>query len=171
MTFGNFKRRLPQRGGRQGHPSDNGRTLHTSGPFVPRRVNGDGTPGGEGDGSSGNDPSEDPYLLIKYELDALEPWQIVKVTATYAATDDDPTRFDIWVHEAQGYWACPDCHLRLASVGHTRTRVFRDRTRVPETNIHVRIPIVHCPTNGAREVLVPWTEKPEKWRHVRDLDD
>jgi transposase len=55
-------------------------------------------------------------------------------------------------------WACPDC-LEHAPIHDHRERVWRHLdTFQYRTMLHARVPRLHCPTHGIRQLRVPWAE-------------
>ncbi len=93
--------------------------------------------------------------LFETILGLQAPWQIVRV-----ALDTAGERVDLWVeHDAEASWACPECAQVRPGHDHAEERLWRHLdTCQYQTFLHARVPRVHCPTHGVRQVRVPWAE-------------
>lgn len=104
---------------------------------------------------------------FRRDADCCHPWNIDRMAVCF---EFEPQHVEMWViDEGPGLWPCPVCEdkdlpgIRPA----TPPRIFRCVTCVIDLLVHVRIPIVHCPLHGRREVQVPWTAKATKWSEER----
>jgi len=92
--------------------------------------------------------------LFETILGLQAPWHIVRV-----ALDTTTERVDLWAEHDETRWPCPECEQRLPCWDHAEERTWRHLDTCQfETHLHARIPRVHCPTHGTKQVRVPWAE-------------
>jgi transposase len=92
--------------------------------------------------------------LFETILGLQAPWHIARVEL-----DTDGQRVDLWAEHEDTRWPCPDCEESLACWDHADTRTWRHLDTCQfETHLHARVPRVHCPTHGIKQVRVPWAE-------------
>ena len=92
--------------------------------------------------------------LFETILGLQAPWHIVRVEL-----DATTQRVDLWAEHADTRWPCPECQQLLACADHAEARTWRHLDTCQfETHLHARVPRVHCPTHGVRQVRVPWAE-------------
>ena len=88
-------------------------------------------------------------------LGLVDPWFVDDVDLSI-----ENRRVDIVVSHHEGrLWACPKCEVELALYDHAEERAWRhlDTGGFP-TWLHARPPRVNCPTDGVRQVHLPWAE-------------
>ncbi|HEY1828762.1 MAG TPA: ISL3 family transposase [Acidimicrobiales bacterium] len=88
-------------------------------------------------------------------LGLVDPWFVEDVDLSV-----ENKRVDITVLHHEGrLWPCPKCQAELAIYDHADERVWRhlDTGGFP-TWLHARPPRVKCPTDGVRQVDLPWAE-------------
>ena len=90
--------------------------------------------------------------------------QVLGLTDPWYVEDGDLSienkRVDIVVSHHEGrLWPCPKCEVELALYDHAEERAWRhlDTGGFP-TWLHARPPRVKCPTDGVRQVRLPWAE-------------
>jgi transposase len=88
-------------------------------------------------------------------LGLTDPWYVEDVDLSI-----ENKRVDITVSHHEGrLWACPACEAELPIFDHSEKRAWRhlDTGGFP-TWLHARPPRVKCPTDGVRQVRLPWAE-------------
>jgi transposase len=88
-------------------------------------------------------------------LGLTDPWYVEDVDLSV-----ENRRVDIAVSHHEGrLWACPECEAELPVFDHSEMRAWRhlDTGGFP-TWLHARPPRVKCPTDGVRQVRLPWAE-------------
>jgi len=88
-------------------------------------------------------------------LGLVDPWFVDDVDLSI-----ENRRVDIVVSHHEGrLWACPKCGVELALYDHAEERAWRhlDTGGFP-TWLHARPPRVNCPSDGVRQVHLPWAE-------------
>ena len=88
-------------------------------------------------------------------LGLVDPWFVEDVDLSV-----ENKRVDITVSHHEGrLWACPECEAELPLYDHAEKRAWRhlDTGGFP-TWLHARPPRVKCPTDGVRQVHLPWAE-------------
>jgi transposase len=88
-------------------------------------------------------------------LGLVDPWFVDDVDLSI-----ENRRVDIVVSHHEGRrWACPKCEVELALYDHAEERAWRhlDTGGFP-TWLHARPPRVNCPSDGVRQVHLPWAE-------------
>jgi len=92
--------------------------------------------------------------LFETILGLQAPWHIARV-----ALDTATARVDLWAEHDDTRWPCPECEQVLPCWDHAEERTWRHLDTCQfETHLHARIPRVHCPTHGTKQVRVPWAE-------------
>ncbi len=81
------------------------------------------------------------------------PWRVREVKLDLVGE-----RVDVWVEEAPGaQWNCPECGKAAPVYDHTEERQWRHLdTCECKTFLHARLPRVHCPDHGIRQVRPSW---------------
>lgn len=88
-------------------------------------------------------------------LGLVDPWFVDDVDLSI-----ENRRVDICVSHHEGrLWACPKCQVELPVFDHAEERAWRhlDTGGFP-TWLHACPPRVRCPTDGVRQVHLPWAE-------------
>jgi transposase len=88
-------------------------------------------------------------------LGLTDPWYVEDVDLSV-----ENKRVDITVSHHEGQlWACPACEAELPVFDHSEKRAWRhlDTGGFP-TWLHAQPPRVKCPTDGVRQVRLPWAE-------------
>lgn len=92
--------------------------------------------------------------LFETILGLQAPWHIGRV-----ALDTTSERVDLWAEHDETRWPCPECQQLLPCFDHAEERTWRHLDTCQfETHLHARIPRIHCPTHGTKQVRVPWAE-------------
>lgn len=92
--------------------------------------------------------------LFETILGLQAPWHIRRVVL-----DTQTQRVDLWAEHDDTRWTCPECETPLAGFDHAEERTWRHLDTCQfETHLHARVPRVHCPTHGVKQVRVPWAE-------------
>ena len=88
-------------------------------------------------------------------LGVSEPWGVGSVEL-----DVERRCVDVFVEHVQGTrFGCPECGELLACYDHAETRQWRHLDSCQfKTLLHARIPRVHCPLHGVKQVSVPWAQ-------------
>ncbi len=89
-------------------------------------------------------------LFFEQLLGVKAPWRITRVTQ-----DADLHRVDLFVEHYPGIrFPCPKCETFCPIYDHTAEREFRHlNTCQFATYIHVRIPRIHCATDGVQQIV------------------
>jgi transposase len=88
-------------------------------------------------------------------LGLTDPWYVDDVDLSV-----ENRRIDITLSHHEGcLWPCPKCATELPVFDHSEMRAWRhlDTGGFP-TWVHARPPRVNCPTDGVRQVRLPWAE-------------
>lgn len=92
--------------------------------------------------------------LFETILGIQAPWHIDRVALSPTAE-----RVDLWAAHRATSWPCPECGGVVGIYDHAEERAWRHLdTCQYQTFLHARVPRVHCPTHGVRQVRVPWAE-------------
>jgi transposase len=97
----------------------------------------------------------DEKTLYAKLLGLTSPWGVEKVELRL-----DQGEVHVWVAlPPKELWVCPDC-LVQAPIHDHRERVWRHLdTFQYRTVLHARVPRLHCPRHGVRQLRVPWAEQ------------
>jgi transposase len=93
--------------------------------------------------------------LYQQVLGLQTPWVVSRVELSA-----EGGRIDVWAEHPRGtLFGCPECHLELAVYDHGDEREWRHLDTCQFlTFLHARPPRVQCPTDGVRQVALPWAE-------------
>lgn len=93
--------------------------------------------------------------LYRQLLGLEKPWTVARVEL-----DVQRQRVDVWAtHDKPKIWPCPACGTACGLHDHDAERTWRHLDSCSfQTHLHARIPRVHCPTHGVRQVRVSWAE-------------
>jgi len=93
--------------------------------------------------------------LYEYILGIIKPWDVDRIELNV-----EEKRVSVWIKHQEGIrWACPECGVELAIYDHAEERQWRHLDSCAfQTYLHARIPRVHCPKDGVRQVEVSWAE-------------
>lgn len=93
--------------------------------------------------------------LYRQLLGLQSPWTVERVEL-----DMKQQRVDVWAkHDKVKSWPCPECEQSCGLHDHDQERTWRHLDSCSfQTHLHARIPRVHCPEHGVRQVRVSWAE-------------
>ena len=85
-------------------------------------------------------------------LGIAPPWDVIRVEL-----DDSAKAVHVWLEERAGTsFTCPECQTISPLHDHVDRRWRHLDTCQYETQLHARVPRVHCATHGVKTVPVPW---------------
>jgi transposase len=94
----------------------------------------------------------DDRTLYATILAIAPPWDVIRVEL-----DDLAKAVHVWLEERAGTtFACPECQTIAPLHDHVERRWRHLDTCQYETQLHARVPRVHCATHGVKTVPVPW---------------
>jgi transposase len=94
----------------------------------------------------------DDRTLYATILGVAPPWDVTRVEL-----DDAAKAVHVWLEERAGTsFACPECQTISPLHDHVDRRWRHLDTCQYETQLHARVPRVHCATHGVKTVPVPW---------------
>jgi len=94
----------------------------------------------------------DDRTLYATILGIAPPWDVIRVEL-----DDSAKAVHVWLEERAGTsFTCPECQTISPLHDHVDRRWRHLDTCQYETQLHARVPRVHCATHGVKTVPVPW---------------
>ena len=104
--------------------------------------------------------------LFRCALHLSAPWEISSLRF-----GEGERKLDIWIDFKKGSkFPCPECNSLDCDIHDTTTRTWRHLDFFEhQTFIHARIPIVHCPNCGVKQVKVPWARERSGFTLLMDL--